>query len=112
MIIRNRLIEAELVEQMTLVVVLASHHRPPPTQNVVRRRNHCSPKPSNHFCNKIGTKRTRRSAREQRPLAAAKRTHRGDAAQAAIDPRLPAGRRAGIRVSADILYRKVDPKNQ
>jgi hypothetical protein len=31
MIIRNRLIQAELVEQMTLIVVLASHHRPPPT---------------------------------------------------------------------------------
>src|SRR3974377_1406001 len=27
MIIRNRLIETELVKQMTLVVVLASHHR-------------------------------------------------------------------------------------
>ena len=37
----------------TLVVVLTSHHRPSPTQNIARRRNQCSPKPSNHFCNKI-----------------------------------------------------------
>ena len=29
-----------------------------PTQNVVRRRNQCSPKPSNHFCNKICQKAT------------------------------------------------------
>src|SRR3974390_1270823 len=58
MIIRNRLIETELVEQMTLLVVLASHHCSPPTQNVVTRRNHRSPKPSNHFCNKIGSQPT------------------------------------------------------
>jgi hypothetical protein len=58
MIIRNRLIEAELIEQKTLLVVPASHHCSPPTQNVVRRRNHCSPKPSNHFCNKICHERT------------------------------------------------------
>src|SRR5664279_6026224 len=58
MISRHCLIEAELVEQRTLVVVLTPHHRPSPTQNIVRRRNQCSPKPSNHFCNKIGTKRT------------------------------------------------------
>src|SRR5664279_3597531 len=58
MIIRNRLIEAKLVEQMTLIVVLASHHCSPPTKYVVRRRNHCSPKPSNHFCNKICHKQT------------------------------------------------------
>jgi hypothetical protein len=41
MIIRNRLIEAKLVEQMTVVVVLASNQRPAPTQNVVTRWNHC-----------------------------------------------------------------------
>src|SRR3974390_304550 len=33
---------------------------PPPTQNAARGRNHCSPKPSNHFCNKIDRKRTPR----------------------------------------------------
>src|SRR5664279_2819366 len=60
MISRHCLIEAELVEQRTLVVVLTPHHRPSPTQNIVRRRNQCSPKPSNHFCNKIGPKRTNR----------------------------------------------------
>src|SRR5664280_3153686 len=59
MISRHCLIEAELVEQRTLVVVLTPHHRPSPTQNIVRRRNQCSPKPSNHFCNKIGPKRTK-----------------------------------------------------
>src|SRR5664279_5055208 len=53
MIIRNRLVEAEFIEQRPLIVVLTSHHCSPPTQIVVRRRNHCSPKPSNHFCNKI-----------------------------------------------------------
>src|SRR5664279_2617956 len=58
MISRHCLIEAELVEQRTLVVVLTPHHRPSPTQNIVRRRNQCSPKPSNHFCNKICQKRT------------------------------------------------------
>src|SRR5438105_14304638 len=58
MIIGNCLIEAELIEQGTLVVVLTSHHHPSPTQNVVRRRNHCSPKSSNHFCNKICHKQT------------------------------------------------------
>src|ERR1017187_2511276 len=58
MISRHCLIEAELVEQRTLVVVLTPHHRPSPTQNIVRRRNQCSPKPSNHFCNKICHKRT------------------------------------------------------
>src|SRR5450755_3286756 len=58
MIIRNRLIEAEFIKQRTLIVVLTSHHRPSPTKYVVRRRNHCSPKPSNHFCNKICQKRT------------------------------------------------------
>ena len=34
---------------------------PLPTQNVVRRRNHCSPKSSNHFCNKICHKRPSRT---------------------------------------------------
>ena len=63
MIIRNRIIEAELVKQMTLIAVLKSHHRPPPTPNVVRRRNHRSPKPSNHFCNKIGTNQKSRHVR-------------------------------------------------
>ena len=57
MIIRNRLIETELVEQRSLIVVQTSHHRPSPTQNVVRRRNHCSQNPSNRFCNKICQKR-------------------------------------------------------
>jgi hypothetical protein len=41
-----------------LLVVLTSHHRLSPTQIIVRRRNHCSPKPSNHFCNKIGHQQT------------------------------------------------------
>ena len=58
MIIGNRLIKAELIEQWTLVAVLTSQNRPSPTPNIVRGRNHRSPMSSNHFCNKICHKAT------------------------------------------------------
>ena len=42
---------------MLLLALQPPHHRPPPQQIASERRNHCSQKPSNHFCNKICPKR-------------------------------------------------------
>src|ERR1700692_166404 len=41
---------------MALIVGLTSHHRRLQRKMLSENRNHCSPKSSNHFCNKIGKK--------------------------------------------------------
>jgi hypothetical protein len=43
---------------MALIVGLTSHHRRLQRKMPSENANHCSPKSSNHFCNKIGQQQT------------------------------------------------------
>src|SRR5438093_906759 len=56
--IRYRLIEAQLVKQLLLVLLAPPHHDPSPTQIAPGRRNHARRLSSTDFCNTICQKQT------------------------------------------------------
>src|SRR4029077_20246957 len=60
MILRNRLIEAELVKQLALASVTSPHHHPPPSRIAAGKRNHARHPSSTDFCNTICHERTSR----------------------------------------------------
>ena len=52
----HRLIEAERIEKLTLILIEPPHHRKPPSCRVALRAvNHGSRPTATDFCNKIGT---------------------------------------------------------
>jgi hypothetical protein len=53
-IVRHDLFEIERIEELPLIMVDLPHRHPPSPMFASRRRNHCSPVTSSHFCNKIG----------------------------------------------------------
>src|SRR5471032_220714 len=62
-IVRHRIFEIELVEQLTLLALQTAHHGSTSPRFVSTQPNHGSPSVSTDFCNKIGTKRTSRACR-------------------------------------------------
>src|SRR5476651_1396776 len=57
-IVRHRIFEVELVEELTLLALQTAHHGSTSPRFVSTQRNHGSRSVSTDFCNKIGTKRT------------------------------------------------------
>jgi hypothetical protein len=58
MIFRNRVVELKLVEKLRLSALQPTHHGLPPPRFASARWNHCSPRASTDFCNKICQQRT------------------------------------------------------
>jgi hypothetical protein len=52
-ILRNRLVEVELIEQVPLALTASTHHHPLPSPIALANRNHARHRPSTDFCNSI-----------------------------------------------------------
>src|SRR5882672_3781137 len=74
MIVRNRITEVKIVEQLTLVTLQTAHHGSTSPRIASTQRNHASRQASTDFCNKICQQQThalqqmqRRHTRSQKP---------------------------------------------
>src|SRR5665648_658399 len=69
MVLRNAIIEAELVKQLALVSPLPTHHRPSSVADVLSRRNHRSA-PISTPLSTASVKSTREARQPARPISA------------------------------------------
>ena len=53
-IVRNRLVEVKLIEQVPLALTAPTHHHPLPSPIARGNKNHARHRPSTDFCNTIG----------------------------------------------------------